>query len=68
MNDLHQPSARNVRFHSGTARRSGTMDMNWTRATAPDDPRQGATDKHQDDEGWKADERVRLRSTRLPLW
>ena len=28
------------------------------RATAPDDPRQGATDKHQDDEGWKADEYV----------
>ena len=38
------------------------------RATAPDDPRQGATDKHQDDESWKADERVRLRSIRFSLW
>ena len=37
------------------------------RATAPDNPRQSVTDEHQDGEGWKANERVRLRSIRLPL-
>ena len=77
MDDLHQTSARIVRFHGGYGKairydgyeldESLLEEGEILRATAPYDPREGATDKHQDDEGWKADERVRLRSIRLPL-
>ena len=74
---IHTIRARRILSNSTVVRQDDQVRWLWTgrelnegeilRATAPDDPRQSATDEHQDGEGWKADEWARLRSARLPV-